>query len=139
MGRRFNPDSWLQPSSRLWRDYGLAGLGKSKLNPWKLRENLENFRKSSSIADYPHNTLRHSFASYHLAPWGDVMKTALKFSELRAGATEEGTPLKPPETPMYCTRPSPQHHGFVVGENGPRITLPSNRCRQDDEALYLDS
>jgi integrase len=87
------------------------------------RENLEDLRQAAGIADWPHNALRHSFASYHLAAYGDAMKTAtilghkdpgvvhnhykalvvrataLKFWELRPVATEEGKLPKPPETP----------------------------------------
>ncbi len=40
------------------------------------RDHLDGLRKAAGIANWPHNALRHSFASYHLAAFGDAMKTA---------------------------------------------------------------
>lgn len=40
------------------------------------RENLDNLRQAAGIVEWPHNGLRHSFASYHLAAYGDSLKTA---------------------------------------------------------------
>ncbi len=40
------------------------------------RENLDALRKAARLEEWPHNGLRHSFASYHLAAFGDAMKTA---------------------------------------------------------------
>ncbi len=42
----------------------------------RFRENLDALRKAAGLEDWPHNGLRHSFASYHLAAFGDAMKTA---------------------------------------------------------------
>ena len=36
----------------------------------------ETLQKAAGIEEWPHNGLRHSFASYHLAGFGDAMKTA---------------------------------------------------------------
>jgi len=40
------------------------------------RTNLEAFRADAGISQWPHNGLRHSFGSYHLAKHGDAIKTA---------------------------------------------------------------
>lgn len=40
------------------------------------RENLDALRKAAGLAEWPHNGLRHSFASYHLAAFGDALRTA---------------------------------------------------------------
>lgn len=40
------------------------------------RENLDALREAVGLNDWPHNALRHSFASYHLAAFGDAIKTA---------------------------------------------------------------
>lgn len=40
------------------------------------RENLDALRKAAGLEEWPHNGLRHSFASYHLAAFGDAIKTA---------------------------------------------------------------
>lgn len=87
------------------------------------RDSLEDLRKAAGIAEWPHNALRHSFASYHLAAFGDAMRTAtilghkdpgvvhnhykalvvkataLKFWELRPEATEVATPPNIQGTP----------------------------------------
>lgn len=86
------------------------------------RDSLEDLRKAAGIAEWPHNALRHSFASYHLAAYGDAMRTAtilghkdpsvvhnhykalvvkvtaLKFWELRPLPTDAGTPRNVSET-----------------------------------------
>ena len=41
------------------------------------RENLEALKKDAGIVKWPHNGLRHSFGSYHLAAFGDQVKTAM--------------------------------------------------------------
>ncbi len=40
------------------------------------RENLDALRKEVGMQEWPHNGLRHSFASYHLGAFGDALKTA---------------------------------------------------------------
>lgn len=50
------------------------------------RESLEKLRQAAGIADWPHNALRHSFASYHLAAYGDAMKTATLLGHKDPGA-----------------------------------------------------
>jgi integrase len=37
---------------------------------------MELLRKAAGIESWPHNGLRHSFGSYHLAFHGDAIKTA---------------------------------------------------------------
>lgn len=40
------------------------------------RDNLDALRKEVGMQEWPHNGLRHSFASYHLGAFGDALKTA---------------------------------------------------------------
>jgi integrase len=40
------------------------------------RDNMEALRKAAGIEAWPHNGLRHSYGSYHLAAFGDQIKTA---------------------------------------------------------------
>ena len=42
----------------------------------EFRENLEGLKADAGILIWPHNGLRHSFGSYHLAKHGDANKTA---------------------------------------------------------------
>jgi integrase len=42
----------------------------------KFRDNLEALKAVAGIAEWPHNGLRHSFASYHLAQHGNAQQTA---------------------------------------------------------------
>lgn len=54
-----------------------CGPGTGMLvNEDSFRENLDALRKAVGLNDWPHNGLRHSFASYHLAAFGDAIKTA---------------------------------------------------------------
>jgi integrase len=40
------------------------------------RDNMDELRKAAKLESWPHNGLRHSFGSYHLGFYGDVVKTA---------------------------------------------------------------
>jgi integrase len=40
------------------------------------RANLEALKTEAEVTQWPHNGLRHSFGSYHLAKYGDAIKTA---------------------------------------------------------------
>lgn len=42
----------------------------------EFRANLDNLKFDAGILAWPHNGLRHSFGSYHLAECGDAIKTA---------------------------------------------------------------
>lgn len=42
------------------------------------RENFDGLRAAAKLTDWPHNGLRHSFGSYHLAVHGDAVKTAMQ-------------------------------------------------------------
>jgi integrase len=42
----------------------------------EFRDNMDELRKAADLKDWPHNGLRHSFGSYHLAFHGDAVKTA---------------------------------------------------------------
>ena len=53
------------------------------------RDRLQEASRRAGIAEWPHNALRHSFASYHVALNEDANKTALMM-----GHTESGTLFK---------------------------------------------
>ena len=40
------------------------------------RDNFEELKQAAELENWPHNALRHSFGSYHLAHHGDATKTA---------------------------------------------------------------
>lgn len=40
------------------------------------REHFIDLRKAAGIKEWPHNALRHSYGSYHLAMYGDAVRTA---------------------------------------------------------------
>jgi integrase len=41
------------------------------------RDGMELVRAKAELSRWPHNCLRHSFASYHLEAYGDAQKTSL--------------------------------------------------------------
>ena len=45
---------------------------------YNLTRSMHNLAKAAGFAKWPHNALRHSFASYHLAQYGDATKTAFQ-------------------------------------------------------------
>jgi integrase len=42
----------------------------------KFKENMDELKTAAGIEEWPHNGLRHSYGSYHLAAFGDQVKTA---------------------------------------------------------------
>jgi integrase len=55
----------------------ICSFGKSEIvNAAEFRDNLDSLRAAAGIEKWPHNGLRHSFASYHLAMYGDPVRTA---------------------------------------------------------------
>ena len=44
----------------------------------EFRDNFDNLRAAAKLTEWPHNGLRHSFGSYHLAFHGDAIKTAMQ-------------------------------------------------------------
>ena len=59
--------SWLKP---------LLPIKGPVVDTANFRENMDGLKSAAEITDWPHNGLRHSFGSYHLAYWGDQVKTA---------------------------------------------------------------
>ena len=47
--------------------------------------NFTKAARAAGIESWPHNALRHSFASYHLADTQDAAKTALQLGHTEAG------------------------------------------------------
>jgi integrase len=69
-----NLAKWLQPHARL----------SGNVAPPKYRELLDAARKAAKIEDWPHNALRHGFASYHLARFNDAAALALELGHTSA-------------------------------------------------------
>ena len=65
---QLNLAKWLEPYSQL----------SGNVTPPKYRELLDAARDSAGIEQWPHNALRHSFASYHLAHFKDAASLALE-------------------------------------------------------------
>jgi integrase len=63
-----NLAKWLQPYQQL----------SGNVTPPEYRELLDAARGSAGIEQWPHNALRHSFASYHLAQFKDAAALALE-------------------------------------------------------------
>ena len=52
-----------------------------------LEERLREDRKRAGLTEWPSNGLRHSFASYHLAHFGDVKELALELGRTNPSIT----------------------------------------------------
>jgi integrase len=63
-----NLAKWLQPCAQV----------SGSVTPPKYRELLDAAREAAAIKQWPHNALRHSFASYHLARFNDAAALALE-------------------------------------------------------------
>jgi len=63
-----NLAKWFQPYAQL----------SGNVTPPKYRELLDAAREAAGIEQWPHNALRHSFASYHLAHFNDAAALALE-------------------------------------------------------------
>lgn len=65
----------ISPQLRAWLD--AAKPAGAELPPVNWQANFERVRRAASVlADWPHNALRHSFASYHYANGGNENDTA---------------------------------------------------------------
>jgi integrase len=69
-----NLAKWLQPYAEL----------SGNVTPPKYRELLDTAREAAGIEQWPHNALRHSFASYHLARFNDAAALALELGHTSA-------------------------------------------------------
>lgn len=69
-----NLAKWLQPYAQL----------SGNVTPPHYRELLDAARKAAGIEKWPHNALRHSFASYHLAHFKDAAALALELGHTNA-------------------------------------------------------
>jgi integrase len=59
--------AWLSP---------LKPLKGQIVDAKEFRDNLEELKNAAGLESWPHTGLRHSFGSYHLAAYGDAVKTA---------------------------------------------------------------
>src|SRR5207247_802282 len=75
----------LQPNLRQW----LLPLRKHSgpVVAENYRRRLAATQRAAGLIDWPHNALRHSFASYHLAHFGNAATTALELGHHDARVT----------------------------------------------------
>jgi integrase len=75
----------LQPNLREW----LLPVRKhrGKVTPDDFQDQFDAAREAAGITDWPDNALRHSFASYHLAHFGDPNKLALEMGHTNVQTT----------------------------------------------------
>ena len=69
-----NLAAWIAPYART----------KGSVTPSNYRELLDAARTAAEIEEWPHNGLRHSFASYHLAHFHDAAALALQLGHTNA-------------------------------------------------------
>jgi integrase len=91
----------MQPNLREW----LLPLRKHKGNvtPEDFDEQFKQARAAAGIADWPNNALRHSFASYHLAHFGNQNALALEMGHTDSGMifTHYRELVKPKDAERY--------------------------------------
>jgi integrase len=67
----------MQPNLRAWLEPYRARIGR--VCPVNLQRKINDDRERAGLrAEWPHNALRHSFGSYHLARFNDAAKLALE-------------------------------------------------------------
>ena len=74
VGIQPNLAKWLQPYAQL----------SGNVTPPKYRELLDAAREAAGIEQWPHNALRHSFASYHLAKFNNADALALELGHTKS-------------------------------------------------------
>ena len=72
----------IEPNLSAWLAPCAASTGP--VSPNNLRRRLAAARESAKLADWPENCLRHSFASYHVAAFGNAAKTSLEMGQVNA-------------------------------------------------------
>jgi len=65
----------IQPVLEAWLNLCARDAG-AIVDVENFRENMDQLREAAGITAWPHNGLRHSFGSFHLAAFGDQIKTA---------------------------------------------------------------
>ena len=129
--------AWISPHARL----------KGAVAPSNYRELLDAARMAAKIENWPHNGLRHSFASYHLAEFNDVAALALELGHTNANLVFQHyrQAVKPAEAAKYWRSspsrirpaerwsPSPRvESGFARGRN---IDFTISRCSGTHSAM----
>jgi integrase len=73
----------IQPNLKAW----LKPLARTQgpVEPPNARKKMDAARARANIDDWPHNGLRHSFASYHLAKYQDAAALALQLGHTTTG------------------------------------------------------
>jgi len=90
-----NLAKWLQPYAQQ----------SGNVTPPKYRELLDAARDAARIEEWPHNALRHGFASYHLARFNDAAALALELGHTNSNLVFQHYRqlVKPKEAKRYWT------------------------------------
>lgn len=75
----------MRESLRAWLSINPQRIGPVMPSEMVYRSRLDDARKAAGIAEWPHNALRHSFASYHLAAFENAPALA---GEMGHGSTK---------------------------------------------------
>jgi integrase len=92
--------AWLEP---------VIPLKGQIVDPTTFREKMELLKEVCGMKRWPHNGLRHSFGSYHLAFYGDQMKTAAQMGHRDSGVVHnhyKALVLKSEAEKFWAIRPS---------------------------------
>ncbi len=73
----------IQPNLREW--LLPVRKHKGKITPANFRKHFDALRTAARIAEWPDNALRHSFASYHIAHFGNTGELALEMGHTDSG------------------------------------------------------
>jgi integrase len=76
------------------------------------RDSFDQLRAAAKLTEWPHNGLRHSFGSYHLAFHGDAVKTAMQMGHRDSNVIHnhyKALVLKTEAERFWALRPECQH------------------------------
>jgi integrase len=80
----------------------------------QFRDNMDELRQAAELESWPHNGLRHSFGSYHLAFHGDAVKTAGQMGHRSSDVIHnhyKALVLKTDAEKFWNLRPKPPREG----------------------------
>jgi integrase len=102
---RPNLAKWLQPHAKM----------TGNVTPPDYRELLDAAREAAGLAEWPHNALRHSFASYHLAHFKDAAALALELGHTNSNLVFQNyRQLVKPKTAKRYWNIIPESRGKVI-------------------------
>jgi integrase len=105
----------------------------------EFRDNMDEFREAAKLESWPHNGLRHSFGSYHLAFYGDAVKTAQQMGHRSSDVVHnhyKALVLKQEAEKFWGLRPKPSKETKppVVGQPKQESPAPESSRPEDTAA-----